>query len=694
MNIVDWRELESMSGAALREALFTASLSIARNVQLRDRDDPELLESVPRIARLVEQHEELRDFEPILNALARTVGLWNYIDRKHADVPEALVAEAAAIPELDDIVFHREQLSALGVLLSGRNLILSAPTSFGKSLIVDALLASGKYSRVAIVLPTIALMDEFRRRLDERFGAAFDVVMHHSETPKRDQVVFIGTQERLINRDDLGNLDLAIVDEFYKLDPSRSDQRSVILNAAVYKLLSKARQFFFLGPNIDAVIVHPESRWHFQFIKTRFSTVAVNTFDLKNVPDRDERLVEEIYLEVNWPALVFISSPDRANALAAELIARDVYIGAGSELSEWIDTNFGPGWPLSQAVNAGIGVHHGRVPRALASRFIKLFNDGALPILLCTSTLIEGVNTAAKSVFIYDKSINKEDYDFFTFSNIRGRAGRLGRHHVGNVYLFHGQPQATEVDVTSPLFGDFDAAPDELVMYMDQADVTPEIQTRIDDVSRRLGLSTALIRRYAALGFDKLERLRDVVLAHERKSVRAMAWSNWPRYAELLTICTLICQVVEPHREFGLASGKQLAYYLSQLSRAHSIKAFYLWHAGTYKGKAVSMDNVFKFLRSCEYSLPELFLAIQDMCGEDDIPANYSVYVTAMQHWFKHEALKVLEEQGVPMQISERFVQADDSVSDLRTRLRRAAESQSGAMTDVETRWILDALPR
>jgi hypothetical protein len=105
------------------------------------------------------------------------------------------------------------------------------------------------------------------------------------------------------------------------------------------------------------------------------------------------------------------------------------------------------------------------------------------------------------------------------------------------------------------------------------------------------------------------------------------------------------------------------------------------------------MDNVFKFLRSCEYSLPEYFLAIQELCKTGGIDADYSVYATAMQHWFRPEALKVLEEQGVPMQISERFIRSNDTVRDLRVRLRHLAESQSGAMTDMESRWVLDALP-
>jgi len=101
----------------------------------------------------------------------------------------------------------------------------------------------------------------------------------------------------------------------------------------------------------------------------------------------------------------------------------------------------------------GVGVHHGRIPRALASRFVTLFNQNILPVLICTSTLIEGVNTAAKSVLIYDKTIFRRNYDFFTFSNIRGRAGRLGQHYVGQIFLFHPPPAQEHIEVTAPLLG-------------------------------------------------------------------------------------------------------------------------------------------------------------------------------------------------------------------------------------------------
>lgn len=421
-----WREVEILTGAELKKRVFLILQDTARDIQVRDVDDPDVLNIVPRLANLIEIRPELSSYREAFSTLARSVGLWNYIDKETADYRDAMVADAVTSEELDGITFHREQIAALNTLLSGKNLVLSAPTSFGKSLLIDALLATGRYKRVAIVLPTIALLDEFRRRIERRFGKKFALIMYHSqEAPPKGNVIFLGTQERLINRKDIGQLDLAIVDEFYKLDPSRQDDRSSTLNAAVYQLLRRSKQFFFLGPNIETVRYSADNRWKFEFLHTRFSTVAVDTFDLTRVKNKEARMVEELNRRSNWPALVFISSPDRANQLATELTENANFVKV-SDLPEWIDENFGQGWGLSSAIASGVGVHHGRIPRSLASQLVRMFNREELPILICTSTLIEGVNTAAKSVFIYDKKIAKRDYDFFTFSNIRGRAGRLG----------------------------------------------------------------------------------------------------------------------------------------------------------------------------------------------------------------------------------------------------------------------------
>ena len=117
--------------------------------------------------------------------------------------------------------------------------------------------------------------------------------------------------------------------------------------------MQRSKQFFFLGPNIDNVQVAPEGRWTFQFIRTRFSTVAVDTFDLTSIQNKSDRLMDEIADEKNWPALVFVSSPERANKLACEAGDQMAVSDTSSAFADWLRANVGPGWPLVKAVEFG-----------------------------------------------------------------------------------------------------------------------------------------------------------------------------------------------------------------------------------------------------------------------------------------------------------------------------------------------------
>ncbi|GHD55483.1 hypothetical protein GCM10017083_34470 [Thalassobaculum fulvum] len=685
-----WREIEKLQGNELKSRVFSVLQEAARDIQILDVDDPGVLDVVPRLANLLEARPELESYREAFSSLARAVGLWNYIDKETADYRDSMVADAVTANELDGITFHREQVAALNTLLSGKNLVLSAPTSFGKSLLIDALLSTNRYKRVAIVLPTIALLDEFRRRIERRFGDRFALVMYHSqEAPSHDPVIFLGTQERLINRKDLGRLDLAVVDEFYKLDPSRQDDRSSTLNAAVYQLLRRSNQFFFLGPNIETVRYSAENRWKFEFLHTRFATVAVDTFDLTRIENKEDRLVAELKDSKNWPALVFISSPDRANRLAATLTAETAFSKVAN-MSEWIDENFGDGWELSDAVASGVAVHHGRIPRSLASQFVRMFNNGSLPILICTSTLIEGVNTAAKSVLIYDKQIARKNYDFFTFSNIRGRAGRLGQHHVGSVYLFHAPPDEQIVEVEPPLFGDLDDAPDELVVHISDEDSSPKISDRVAELARAMELSPDELRLASSVGLEDALALKQLTqIASRQDSV--IHWGGSPSYNEILAVCAVICKVRNAS-EFGVRSPAQLAFYLSNLRSNNSLREFFRWHSGSYRGQAHQQDNVFRFLRACEYGLPQLFSVVELFAKRIQPTTNYSLFIAEMPRWFRAEVLKNLDEQGVPVQISERFLAHNDTIESLRQRLVRQARDPGSKLTEFEREWILEAL--
>ena len=66
---------------------------------------------------------------------------------------------------LKDVVLHEEQNLISLKLLAGKSVVLSAPTSFGKSLLIDELVASQRYTNIVVIQPTLALLDETRKKL-------------------------------------------------------------------------------------------------------------------------------------------------------------------------------------------------------------------------------------------------------------------------------------------------------------------------------------------------------------------------------------------------------------------------------------------------------------------------------------------------------------------------------------------------
>ena len=91
-------------------------------------------------------------------------------------------------------------------------------------------------------------------------------------------------------------------------------------------------------------------------------------------------------------------------------------------------------WSLVQALENGIGIHHGKFPKYVQNEVLRLFNNGDFDYLFCTSTIIEGVNTNAKNVVIINNSVGNTTMTAFALKNIKGRAGRYYHHAMGRVF--------------------------------------------------------------------------------------------------------------------------------------------------------------------------------------------------------------------------------------------------------------------
>lgn len=94
-------------------------------------------------------------------------------------------------------------------------------------------------------------------------------------------------------------------------------------------------------------------------------------------------------------------------------------------------------WDFVYALRNQIGIHNGKFPKYFQREIMRRFNDGAMSTLFCTSTIVEGVNTNAKTVVVYNNPSGKTDEGKkFLLLNINGRAGRYQHHFIGNiVYL-------------------------------------------------------------------------------------------------------------------------------------------------------------------------------------------------------------------------------------------------------------------
>ena len=145
------------------------------------------------LLRMMEHREVLEPVAPVLSAVSREIGLFPYLEPQELPTSDLLAYEAHRPAGLEDVVFHRKQAEAYRALLAGRNVILSAPTSFGKSLVIDAMIASDRFRNVAVVVPTIALIDETRRRL-WRFNGSYRVITHSMQGPGERNII-VATQE-------------------------------------------------------------------------------------------------------------------------------------------------------------------------------------------------------------------------------------------------------------------------------------------------------------------------------------------------------------------------------------------------------------------------------------------------------------------------------------------------------------------
>ena len=602
-------------------------------------------------------------YMPLINHLVREVGLYPYMNPETSNWEDRFAYEAfkTDIGEDKKYALHLDQSLVLKRLLLGDSIAVSAPTSFGKSFIIDAYIAIKRPNIVVDIVPTVALADETRRRLTHKFGDEHKIITTTDATVA-EKSIFVFPQERAFAYIQiLEVIDILIVDEFYKASAKYDDSRSSTLLNTMIELGKKAKQRYYLAPNISEL---PDNVFTegMEFLKLDFKTVVTQACKMYRKKPQDvdmdtfkRETLRQLARQDIGKTLIYAGTYSNISTVCD--ILKDSLPERNSKIlnafSEWIAKNYGSHYRLHSLVKKGIGIHNGQMHRSLSQLQVKLFEraDG-LTNMVSTSSIIEGVNTQAENVILWSVKNGVSSIDYFTYRNIIGRAGRMFRYFVGKVYLLEMPPETenTTLELEFP-----------------------------DDVARSLDGNNPGIR-LNNLQFQLIKSFQDEMAALLSPGIWSVLYnnpqikscnptllkaivlkikqdSNWPRNYDALTRRkpwdwrTAIEDVIDIA---NIRRKGQVKTYTCLASNGWSMTIPYIYEQVSKYG--ITMEDMFDFERKISFNLASV-LSIINIIKQAIYPntPDVSDFVHRASNAFLPKLVFQLEEYGLPRMISKKI---------------------------------------
>jgi hypothetical protein len=412
------------------------------------------------------------------------------VGRAAADLPLDLAIEEMALSDRRRVLlrdrpalltsFQHDLWSKLG---EGSSVAVAAPTSAGKSFILQGHLArvfeeAGERTVVYLV-PTRALIAQVARDLADLFfgteaGPEIVTVPLDADQPLPKRAIFVMTQERtqlmLAAHPDM-SAGIIIVDEAHSI---ADKGRGILLQWVVDDLLRRRAdaQLLFASPGIrnldvfgrtfglDSVETLPstEPTVAQNFLIVRVTSSRQGEFSVSSIePGGEEALVGEFVigqtiaskkerlvqisaaLGKGAPTIVYANGAAEAEDLAiqlADLFADQDTTPRREAVAQLVAQSVHPSYVLAGAVRRGVGFHYSNMPTQVRQAVEDAFADGTIDFLVCTSTLLQGVNLPARNVFMCRPEKGRQrPLESTDFWNLAGRAGRLRREFQGNIFL-------------------------------------------------------------------------------------------------------------------------------------------------------------------------------------------------------------------------------------------------------------------
>ena len=510
-------------------------------------------------------------------------------------------------------------------------------------------------------------MDEVRRRMIRKFGDKYHIITQTEEKMQKDKgnILIFPAERANQYLNDLSNegLDLFILDEFYKITnhANSSDKRVHIVQNVSDKIRKVAKQTYYLCPNVSEISESEKTNFleNMEIITLNFKTVALNTFNYSKVnkENKFKRLKKILKQCENDKNLIYFKSKIELKKQYKKLeqLSNKRENQLLQSFERWIGHYYSSTWDFCRYISFGFGQHHADLHRFIQQMQIKLYEENPnFNNMLTTTSLIEGVNTSAKNVILWDNFVANKPMRSFTYKNIIGRGGRMFRYFVGNIYLLAEPPSEEHEELKIE-------ADDEFLYRKERGEYQTEKQKDAE---------TVLKEKY---GLDKLALIKEKIINYEiLMSIEEI--SNITQYPKFTQCINTLNYLNRENQDFSKAS---ILYYRD--------------FAKTIKSGIQGLDNLYltkimgffsqNYKESIQKITGELKIDIYTYCALEknlvyegskflndfntlqkilfpEKNIDISSFVTKMSHAFLPKNIFYLEEWGLPRMISKKIHQA------------------------------------
>lgn len=466
---------------------------------------------------------------------------------------------------------------------------ISAPTSAGKSFVILLKLIerlSKEDIDIVYIVPTLSLLnqvtEDFNRELKNMKISNYWI----SNSFDEEQIIeakniYVLTQEKAIaafsnSEKAFAKKLILVADEIQNIERIKEDkdERSKILfdTLVEFRYKENVEQVIISGPRIEEIdkvgksIFGIETKNH----STNISPVLNMTYSISKIDEkyyfkqycalRSEPIVEEIdnidiiqghgqkgytekylgYLSEfvanaggDTQNIIFAPTSNGARKIAMALETKE--IESDDQLVQYYRDTIHVNYSLCETLTRGVAYHHGKLPMHVRRTLERAIGDKKIKNVVCTTTLLQGVNLPAQNVFIRNphlyiqKKPDSSELTSYEMANLRGRAGRLLKDFIGRTYVLdenaflstdgYEQLELFE-DVTKELPSGYEQRFEE---YRDDIEEILESNKPIDATMKKYGYLISYIRQSVLrYGEESRMRMRDVGIQLTQKQIAAI----------------------------------------------------------------------------------------------------------------------------------------------------------------------------